>query len=148
MGPAGGSNGTISVAGSVRRPCQKKSRKLSSRSSLTSDPFKTAVAPPSRRGFGQNTPEVIRGCCKSAVGKRGAGPRTRNPRSAKAGEVRQFEIITDVRFSRQIGKSPKRSTAMSDKCPRLALHKPPRLESGAGASSDGAYICEALRLAI
>ena len=43
LGAGGGSNGTISVGGSVRRPCQKKSRKLSSRSSLTSDPFKTAV---------------------------------------------------------------------------------------------------------
>jgi hypothetical protein len=107
-------------------------------------PIRSAPAPPSRRGFGLNTPEVIRGCCKSAVRKRGAGPRTRNPRPAKAGEVEQFEKIADAHFSREIGQSSKRLTTMSDQCWHLAMHKPLRLDSGADTSPGGVYVCKAL----
>jgi hypothetical protein len=78
------------------------------------------------------------------VRKRGAGPRTRNPRPAKAGEVEQFEKIEDAHFSREIAQSSKRLTTMSDRCSRLALCNPLRLESGADTSPGGVYICKAL----
>ena len=76
--------------------------------------------------------------------KRGAELRTRNPRPAKAGEVEQFEKIADEHFSRQIGKSCELLAAMGDQCSRLAMHKPPRLDSGADTSPGGVYICKAL----
>ena len=72
------------------------------------------------------------------------GPRTRNPRPAKAGEVEQCEKIEDAHFSREIGQSSKRSTAMSGRCSRLALCSPLRLESGADTSPGGVHICKAL----
>ena len=75
---------------------------------------------------------------------RGAGPRTRNPRPAKAGEVEQCEKIEDAHFSREIGQSSKRSTAMSGRCSRLALCSPLRLESGADTSPGGVCIRKAL----